>query len=215
MSNSARTAWKIAITGSAGVGKTSLVEMLVAALDLPYIKEEMRAYLERTRVHLWELPPAAVMDVIVDLWRERTAKEASTEAFVADNCALDFVAYALHYGCFTEEVAATLLPEVLNKTARYDAVFVLPWGVLPYVEDGIRSPDHFGQLGYQLIIEGLLQRYVDWKKVHYLPIGLNDRALRFRWARSVLDGKKVVQQKKTGPEWPALEKKIRSHISVT
>lgn len=189
MSDSARTAWKIAVTGSAGVGKTSLVVMLAAALDLPCIEEEMRAYLERTRVHLWELPPAAVVAVILDLWRERTEKEASTEAFVADNCALDFVAYALHYGCFTEEVAAALLPDVLNKTACYDAVFVLPWGVLPYVDDGIRSPDHYGQLGYQLMIEDLVQRYVDLEKVHYLPQGLNDLALRSRWARSVLGGK--------------------------
>src|SRR5262249_40018569 len=113
MGDSARTAWKIAVTGSAGVGKTSLVEMLAAALDLPRIEEEMRAYLERTRAHLWELPSTAVAAVILDLWRERAAKETNTEAFVADNCALDFVAYALHYGCFTEEVAAILLPEVL------------------------------------------------------------------------------------------------------
>ena len=194
MYDSARTAWKIAVTGSAGVGKTSLVEMLALALDLPCIEEEMRAYLERTRVHLWELPSAAVAPVIVDLWKERAAKEANTEAFVADNCSLDFVAYARHYGCFTEEVASILLPEVLNKTACYDAIFVLPWGVLPYVDDGIRSPDHYGQLGYQLMIEGLLRRYVDLEKVHYLPEGLNDLALRSRWVRSVLDGKKAAPE---------------------
>jgi nicotinamide riboside kinase len=199
MSDSARTTWKIAVTGSASVGKTSLVKLLSPALGLPCIDEEMRPYLERTRARLSQLPSSEVAAILTGLWRERAEREASTEAFVADNCSLDFIAYALHYGCLTEKMASFLVPEVLKMTARYDAVFVLPWGVLPYVDDGVRSPGRYSQLGYQLMIEGLLRRHVDPAKVHYLPEGLNDLPARSRWACSVLEQNSAKDKRRAVP----------------
>lgn len=198
MADLGRTAWKIAITGSAGVGKTSLVEMIAPALALPSIDEEMRAYLERTRVRLSELPSPEVAAVLMDLWRKRQESETNHETFVADNCSLDFVAYALHYGCLTDKMASILLPEVLKMTACYDAVFVLPWGVLPYVADGVRSPHHHRQLGYQIIIEGLLRRYMEPARVHYLPEGINELSARSRWACSLLDRKRATAGERNG-----------------
>jgi nicotinamide riboside kinase len=196
MVNTAGAHWRIAVCGSASVGKTSLVEALAAALGLPCIEEEMRAYLERSRACLSQLSPREVAAILLELWQARTWKEQNTAAFVADNCSLDFVAYALHYRCLTEEVASILLPESLDLIAGYDGIFVLPWGVLPYIDDGVRAGSRHEQLGYQLIIEGLLRRYSDPTKLHYLPQGLNDLASRCKWACSVLDRKKVIERDK-------------------
>ena len=63
--------WRIAISGSASVGKTSLVSVLARALELNMLKEEMREHLESSRTDLSERPPAQVADVLIRLWRER------------------------------------------------------------------------------------------------------------------------------------------------
>ena len=194
MFNAATIPWRIAVTGSAGVGKTSLVEKLAPALGLPMIEEEMRAWLRQNHVRLSELPRSETAALLLELWRERARRERTDVAFVADNCSLDFIAYALHYGCLTEELASLLLPEASTFASRYDAVFVLPWGVLPYVDDGIRAPSHHAQLGYQLIIEGLCRRYVDPSRLHLLPEGLTDVASRCEWACSVLDCKRSIDR---------------------
>ncbi|HET6843735.1 MAG TPA: uroporphyrinogen-III C-methyltransferase [Candidatus Angelobacter sp.] len=186
--------WRIAVTGSAGVGKTSLVEKLAPALGVPTIEEEMRAWLRQGHARLSELPRSEAAALLLKLWQERAQRERTDAAFVADNCSLDFIAYALHYGCLTEELAAFLLPEAQAFASRYDAVFVLPWGILPYVDDGIRTPSHHAQLGYQLIIEGLCRRYMDPSRLHYLPDGLTDIDSRCQWACSILDHKRSINQ---------------------
>jgi uroporphyrin-III C-methyltransferase len=179
--------WRIAISGSASVGKTSLVSVLARALGLNMLKEEMREHLESIRTDLSEQPPAQVADVLIRLWRERQEREAKTLSFVADNCSLDFAAYALYYGCVDAQNASILLSETAKQVAQYDAIFVLPWGVLPYSHDGIRASNQYLQFRYQLIIEGLLRRHVDPARVHYIPETVVDLAERCQWATAKLE----------------------------
>lgn len=186
MTERARAPWRIAVSGSASVGKTSLVEALSETLALPWLAEEMRSFLEHNLVRLSEMSSREIEVILLKLWRERAAKERSTAAFVADNCALDFIAYALHYRCLTEELTSVLLPEVLQASAGYDAIFLLPWGVLPYVDDGIRTPNRYEQLSYQLVIEGLLRWHILPTKLHFVPEHLTELSARCRWVCSVL-----------------------------
>ena len=183
------TNWKIGITGSAGVGKTSLATALAGDLAVPCLHEEMRAYLERTGTRLSDLPGEMVASILQELWRERSAKEVAVPAFVADNCCLDFAAYALHYGCVENTGTAALpawLADPLENLRHYDAIFVLPWGTLPYVDDGVRGPSQYQQLRYQCIIEGLLRRYAAPGRLHFLPEDIVDLAERRRWVLSKL-----------------------------
>ncbi len=182
-----RQPWRIAVSGSASVGKTSLVSALARALGLETLKEEMREYLETSRIDLREQPPSHVADILVRLWRERQQREANTLSFIADNCSLDFAAYALYYGCVDSGNASIFLSEMVKQVAQYDAIFVLPWGVLPYSHDGVRAPNQYLQFRYQLIIEGLLKRYVDPAKVHYMPETVVDLAERRQWVAAKLE----------------------------
>lgn len=186
------TALRIAISGSASVGKTSLVSVLARALELNTLKEEMREYLESSCTDLSEQSPEHVADVLIRLWRKRQEQEAEARSFVADNCSLDFAAYALYYGCVNEENASILLFETAKQVVRYDAVFVLPWGVLPYSHDGIRAPNQYLQYRYQLIIEGLLRRHVDPARIHYIPERVVDLKERCQWIISKLEQPKQV-----------------------
>src|SRR5579859_368368 len=182
-----RQPWRIAVSGSASVGKTSLVSALARSLGLETLKEEMREYLETSRTDLREQPPSQVADVLVRLWRERQQRESNTLSFVADNCSLDFTAYALYYGCVDSGNASIFLSEMVKQVAQYDAIFVLPWGVLPYSHDGVRAPNQYLQFRYQLIIEGLLKRHVDPAKVHYMPETVVDLAERCQWVTAKLE----------------------------
>lgn len=177
---------RIGICGSAGVGKTSLANALARDLGLPCLREEMRDYLESAPANLMELPVAEVGAVLAQLWKEREQKESLTSAFVADNCPLDFAAYAMYYGCLDAQNISIFLAETLSYIARYDAIVLLPWGGLPYVADGIRPADQHLQLRYQFILEGLLRRYVDPQKLHFLPESIMHLDDRRSWVLSMV-----------------------------
>jgi len=186
------TGLRIGLCGSAGVGKTSLASALSETLAIPYLHEEMREYLEQTRCPLAGLASEEIARILLEMWRSRAAKERSTPSFVADNTCLDFTAYALYYGCLgdptpTSDALPALLREPLEHLTRYDAIFLLPWGVLPYVRDGVRSSDPYLQLRYHLIIEGLLRRYADPRQVHSLPESCTEPGARRAWVLSVLE----------------------------
>jgi uroporphyrinogen III methyltransferase / synthase len=187
MADRADKSWRIGICGSASAGKTSLATALAEKLGSSCLPEEMREYLERTRVTLSEEPVEDVARILSDLWQSRKQKEMHATAFVADNCTLDFAAYALYYGCLNKENAGVLLSETAAHTAQYDAIFVLPWDVLPYVEDGVRPSNPYLQLRYQLILEGLLRRYSDPSKVYFVPDKLRALDERCNWVLSVLE----------------------------
>jgi len=177
---------RISICGSASVGKTTLVHALVQNLRLPCIREEMRDYLQATAVELAALPLAEVEAVLLALWRERQQQELTTEAFVADTSALDFAAHALYYDCLNAANRKTLIMQAIVHLDRYDAIIVLPWGVLPYEQDGIRPLDPYSQLRYQMLLEGLLRRHVSANRLHFMPEVLLHLDDRVRWTMTFL-----------------------------
>lgn len=163
---------RLGICGSASVGKTTLAHALAQDLDLPCIEEEMRAYLEHFGADLSRLPSSEVEHVVLTLWQQRQRAERATPAFVADNCSIDFAAYALYYGCLSHRSSEQLLVQARRHLESYDAIVLLPWGSLPYVQDGVRPTDQHLQLRYQFLLEGLLRRYVPPQKLHPLPEGI-------------------------------------------
>lgn len=173
---------RIGICGSASVGKTTLVNALAETLRLPTLREEMRDYLVRTGTNLTSLPSAEIEVILLQLWQERQGKERLTPAFVADNSPLDFAVYARFYGCSSDR----LLEAGLANLDRYNAIVVLPWGMLPYEQDGIRPANSQGQLHHQSLLEDLLRTHVPASKLHFLPSPILQLEARVQWAASKL-----------------------------
>ncbi|MES2638957.1 MAG: AAA family ATPase [Myxococcota bacterium] len=173
---------RIAVTGSAGVGKSTLARRLAAELGVPYIGEGMREYLERTGDNLHALGHERMKALVLRLWEERKeAEAAATTGFVADRAGYDFGAFWLYYQ-FAAQDADTerLLAEALAP-GRYDAVYLLPWGRIPLVADGVRTPNPYTQLHLQLLLEGLLRRHAP-DTIELLALEVDERVAE------VLDG---------------------------
>ncbi len=150
---------RIALSGSAGTGKTTLGRKLADELGVPFVEEGMRRRIEGGfRPHGYGSREWAAL--IRELWDEqRAVEDAATGGFVADRSSLDFAAFWLHYGLH-EDVDATELfvAEMREHAQRYDRIVLLPWGTLPLVDDGVRSTNRWTQLRYHGILEALLER---------------------------------------------------------
>jgi broad specificity phosphatase PhoE/nicotinamide riboside kinase len=150
---------RIAISGSAGTGKTTFGRQLAAELGVSFVEEGMRRRIERGfRPHGYGAREWAAL--IRDLWAEhRAAEESAVDGFVADRSSLDFAAFWLHYGLH-EDVDATerFVEEMRAHAERYDRIVLLPWGAIPLVDDGVRSTNRWTQLRFQSILDGLLER---------------------------------------------------------
>ncbi len=144
---------RLGVTGGPGVGKTSFVRALAGRLDLPVIDEEMRRHLV-SEGSLAARTRGEVGEIVVRLRAERERLEAELDSFVADNLTLDFDAYALHHGAAGYGASPSSAP----RAGDYDAIFLLPWGAIPYRRDGVRPDDPSSAFRHHLLIEALLRR---------------------------------------------------------
>lgn len=181
---------RIALSGSAGTGKTTLGRALAAALDVPYVPEGMRARLEGG-LDLHALGPEGLRALVRELWAEQQAREAAAVAshggFVADRSPVDYAAFWLTYR-FSDDPAATraFFAETLGAVERYDRIVCLPWGVLPLQADGVRTPNPWVQRAFQATVEGLLTREVPEARLALLPTAVGSVSARVAWVQDLL-----------------------------
>lgn len=153
---------RIALSGSAGTGKTTLAQRLARELGLPYIEESMRRLIQ-DGLDVHELTIEGHRDLMGRLWTEQAEREAAAErGFVADRSSLDYAAFWLHYGLYEDREASAQWMEAMRAHARsYDRIVLLPHGSLPLVSDGVRSTNPWVQLRFQGIVEACLRRGYD------------------------------------------------------
>lgn len=158
---------RIAIVGSAGTGKTTLAEAAAARLKLPLIADAMRRRLtEGLDLHAMS---RADHRGLLERQAAGWAVEASRPGeFVSDGSALDFAAFWLANGYAVDDPDGfgRLLDAARAAIARLDHVFLLPWGAIPLVGDGVRYANPWHQLHAQSVIEGLLDQFVPAGRLH-------------------------------------------------
>jgi broad specificity phosphatase PhoE/nicotinamide riboside kinase len=172
---------RIALSGSAGTGKTTLARALAAHWGVPYLDEGMRRRLEGG-LDLHSLSPEGFRALNLELRDEQAMRERaalrSHGGFVSDRSALDYAAFWLVYRFVDdEEVTEQVMQAAAEQAAGYDAVVLLPWGVLPLHDDGVRSTNRWRQRHFQATVEGLLRREVEPGRLLEMPAlrNLEDR----------------------------------------
>jgi len=173
---------RIAISGSAGTGKTALGTALAKRLDLPFIPEGMRERLA-AGLDVHALSAVQFRDLVVELYDEAQANMTRATAahggFVADRGPIDYLAFWLYYG-FAADLAATetFAARTAGDAAGLDVTVVLPWGAIPLIADGIRAPNPWRQLHFQALFEGLVRTRIEPERLLWLPadvLALSDR----------------------------------------
>lgn len=175
---------RLALCGSAGVGKTTLGRALARRFEVPFIEEGMRRRLEAGLVP-GELAPQALEDLFAELWQEQLeAQLAAVDThggYVADRSAFDFGAAWLQYTSLEDRqrTSAWMLAR-LTDAEEHTHVVLLPFGGLPLEGDGIRHDDPWFQFRFQAVVEHLLARHA--RKDVCIPVPPACQALEDRIA---------------------------------
>ncbi|MFT5052312.1 MAG: nicotinamide riboside kinase [Chlamydiales bacterium] len=161
---------RIAISGSAGTGKTTLGKALARRLEVPFIEEGMRKRIEGG-LQLHELSNPERRALLSELWDEqRELEQRAGSSFVVDRSAFDYIAFWLHYALYDElDDSEAWIGRLRSEGERYDRVLLLPWGVLPLVKDGVRSTNRWVQFHYQATLEATLKRFAHRGQVLRIP----------------------------------------------
>lgn len=173
---------RIALSGSAGTGKTTLGRRLASELGVPFLDEIMRKRIE-AGFDFHGMSRDDWRALMSAQWQEQCALEdAAVDGFVADRSSLDYAAFFLHYDLHVDGDARDWIERMSRASMRYDHVLVFPWGALPLVADGVRSTNAWTQLRFQTILEGLVDRYARTDVLRVPPT--SDLEARVQWALS-------------------------------
>ena len=178
---------RIAISGSAGIGKTTLAKALADRLQVPYLEEGFRKRCE-AGLDPHDLSQAEHRVLLMELYEEAIAAAAGCNGgFIQDRCRLDFLAFWLHYGFWREDAeSAAFYARVQKDLDQYDHVIVLPWGTFDIAADSIRSTNRWLQLKYQALFEGLAHRLAPDGKLLWMPVEPTGKAERLAYVVDTL-----------------------------
>ena len=163
---------RIAITGSHGVGKSTLVNDLLNYLSKEYemIAGEFKLLQESAR-QAYELgfPINENNSPETQLWvfaKQLEMELIAQDNYIADKCFIDMLAYAMHIFKERQDLINTLKDISGRAVKKYDLVIYLPAGEFPIEDDGVRSIDREFQEGVdKLILEILNDFAINYVKI--------------------------------------------------
>lgn len=164
---------KIAISGAVSTGKTTLGRALAEDLDLPFIPENLETVfgpLHLRKPHQGGLPMA-----LLDCLHRKRCLEQNHDGFVVDRSPVDILNFWLAFRLMEHPKTEEVYGLCQNLMANYDAVVLLPWGVLEL--DSTADPDtgvrrqinKWVQLNGSMTIAGLAHHFVAEERIIRIP----------------------------------------------
>ena len=174
---------RIAISGTHGVGKTTLAKQLSEILRLPLLTETAREVIQQYVSDCSYMvchPDKA--EIQAKILNKQIEKEATHKAFVSDRSVLDVLAYSCLYRIFDSPTLHELAKKILlTYSKNYDLIIFCPIPDDDYEipDDGFRLTDKDSQMDIDNYLKCLLATKPT--DVLYLP---PDRSV---WLQTTLD----------------------------
>ena len=165
---------KIAVSGCAGIGKTTLAQGLAQALELPFIPEHYELFFDQPGK--LNAPPERLIPLFKRVLGNKRAREAKHDAYVIDRCPIDLFNLWLSLGLSVKQEETREFYEKCRACSQdYDHVVVPPWGMFPLrqINDGHgyrgRTLDSWVQLRNHAAICGLAWLWLPHDRLIALP----------------------------------------------
>lgn len=182
---------RIAVSGSAGVGKTTLAVRLAKIYDVPLVAELMRPLIE-SGIDLHDLTPTGFQALLLEHYEIAVASmQRAVEShggFISDRSPADFAAFWLHYGFGEDADTEAFFERTARDCELVDFSIMLPWGAIPLVDDGVRLTDRWRQLQFQTVVEGVARRFFEDGRFAEVPVDMTEVEARIDWVRTLLNG---------------------------
>tara|TARA_R110002072_G_scaffold225304_2_gene382453 strand:+ start:390 stop:977 length:588 start_codon:yes stop_codon:yes gene_type:complete len=174
---------KVAISGCAGIGKTTLARDLAKHFDVALIDETYECFFNENGSFISS--QKLLQQRIFDVLHDKHKCEETAGSFISDRCPIDLFNLWLSRGYAKNQKRTLKLSQYcrdyLNK---YDYVIVLPWGSIPLqqIKDNDDSRKRVMNLWIQFhnhsVIIGLCQQWVPSTKL--LPVSGNIKSHKER-----------------------------------
>lgn len=184
---------KIAISGSAGIGKTTLARALAARCGCCFIEEGYDRLFGPDAEFLRS--SGQLRREIVSVLERKNSLEDEATAFVSDRCAVDLFNLWMSRGFGDDEKTTGRLYRCCRRyTVKYDVVFVLPWGAIPLRQIASpasrrRSMNPWFQLYSHANVIGLLHQWLPAARLVPIPFGLNELDARVDFACKMIESR--------------------------
>ena len=192
---------RIAITGSHGVGKSTLVNDLLVYLNGKETGSKINitdldSASKRKDFKLLEEAPRQAFELGLPINENNSpetqlwvfAKQLEMELiaqnyYIADKCFIDLLAYVMYIFRERRDLIDTLKDISRRAASKYDLVIYLPAGEFPIEDDGVRSTDPEFQKGVDKLILEILNDF----GISYVKITGNKEE-RYNQARELIKG---------------------------
>ncbi len=184
---------KIAISGSAGIGKSTLAADLGADLGLPVIEEHFDPLFAPEVVKGDE---DALEQAFWQVLEYKSAREDEAGGFVADRCAIDLFHNWLLRGLGRRpRRSEAFFKACRERFEQLDSLVILPWGAIPLVPleaDGNqrrRVLDPLVQLRNHATIVGYAHMWLPKSRIIEVPVRVKTREARVGFVRKRLEAR--------------------------
>jgi adenylate kinase family enzyme len=166
---------RIAITGSAGIGKSTLAKALSEKYNLTLINEHYTA-IKQVQYK------SEYTRILTQIFQEKAAMEARVEKFVTDRCPIDLIKICINQELYLIDrpFVEGFVQQCVQALRQYDFVVVLPWNSFPLTqaEDMCRNMDSLQQLHSQAQMVGFTHMWINKMKVLEIPQTMNQHEQR-------------------------------------
>ena len=198
---------KIAITGTSGIGKTTLAKELSKVLKIPMLDENYQGIIEiidkinnAKKEHLGYLDNE-LAEAYIKWIKERGEVESNKGSFVSDRCSFDLLSDFLSTNAALSKPQLTkdLILECNKQSANYDLIVVLPlnlWSInLGANEHGMMRQNNFSlKIKDQSIHIGLLEQFCHSTRIYINP-NCSTTAQRIEYIQNVLKQIEQIKRK--------------------